>query len=75
MKSYRVRQSHFTEKKAWISIEASDEQEAIEKARRLQWEDFEQRESVDQTQWKVDNPEDSIGLFEKFLSLFTGKYS
>ena len=74
MKTFRVKQVHLTEKTAYVSIEAPSEHEAISRARTLQWEEFEQRESVDQTQWKVDNPRDSIGFFEKFLSLFTGNY-
>ena len=74
MKTFRVKQVHLTEKTAYVSIEAPSEHEAISRARTLQWEEFEQRESVDQTQWMVDNPRDSIGFFEKFLSLFTGKY-
>ena len=75
MKTFRVRQTHLVEKSAWVSIEAQNEHEAIGRARSLQWEEFEQRESVDQTQWKVENPGDSEGFFEKFLSFFTGKYS
>ena len=75
MKTFRVKQVHLTEKIAYVSMEASSEHEAISRARTLQWEDFEQREFIDQTQWKVENPEDSVGFFEKFLSLFTGKYS
>ena len=74
MKTFRVRQTHLVEKNAWVSIEAPSEHEAISRARTLQWEEFEQRESVDQTQWKVDDPANSTGFFEKFLSLFTGKY-
>ena len=74
MKTFRVKQVHLTEKTAYVSIEAPSEHEAISRARTLQWEEFEQRESVDQTQWKVDDPANSIGFFEKFLSFFTGKY-
>ena len=72
MKTFRVKQVHLTEKTAYVSIEAPSEHEAISRARSLQWEEFEQRESLDQTQWKVDNPESSVGFFEKFLLLFTG---
>ena len=72
MKTFRVKQTHLVEKNAWASIEAPNEHEAISRARTLQWEEFEQRESVDQTQWKVDNPGDSVGFFEKFWLLFTG---
>lgn len=72
MKTFRVRQSHLIEKNAWVSIEASDEQEAIIKARTLQWDEFEQREAIDQTRWNIDNQQNDMSLFEKFLSLFTG---
>ena len=72
MKTFRVRQSHLIEKNAWVSIEASDEQEAIIKARTLQWDEFEQREAIDQTRWNIDNQQHDKSLFEKFLSLFTG---
>ena len=75
MKTFRVKQAHFTEKIAYVSIEAPSEHEAISRARTLQWEEFEQREVVDQAKWTVENPGDSVGFFEKFLSLFTGKYS
>lgn len=71
MKTFRVRQRHFVEKSAWVSIEAPNEHEAISRARTLQWEEFEQRESVDQTQWKADDLDPPVGFFEKFLSLFT----
>ena len=71
MKTFRVKQVHLTEKTAYVSIEAPSEHEAISRARALQWEEFEQRESVDQTQWKVDDLEPPTGFFEKFLSLFT----
>ena len=73
MKTFRVKQVHLIEKIAYASIEAPTEHEAISRARALQWEEFEQRESVDQTQWKVDSPEDSMSFFEKFLFFFTGK--
>jgi len=69
MKTYRVKQVHLTEKTAYVSIEAPSEHEAISRARTLQWEEFEQRESVDQLQWKVDNPQ-TVGFFERLLSLF-----
>tara|TARA_B100000035_G_scaffold54371_1_gene42749 strand:- start:3048 stop:3266 length:219 start_codon:yes stop_codon:yes gene_type:complete len=72
MKTFRVRQSHLIEKNAWVSIEASDEQEAIIKARTLQWDEFEQREAIDQTRWNIDNQQNDKSLFEKFLSFFTG---
>ena len=75
MKTFRVKQVHLTEKTAYVSIEAPTEHEAISRARSLQWEEFEQRESVDQTQWKVDNTDASLGFFEKFILFFTGKYS
>ena len=74
MKTFRVKQVHLTERIAYVSIEAPSEHEAISRARTLQWEEFEQRESVDQTQWKIDNPGESIGFFERFLSWFVGKY-
>ena len=74
MKTFRVKQTHLTEKTAYVSVEAPSEHEAISRARTLQWEEFEQRESVDQMQWKVDNPGDSVSFFEKFLSLFTGNH-
>ena len=74
MKTFRVKQTHLLEKNAWAFVEASNKQEAITKARTLQWEEFEQRETVDQTQWKIDNQERPVSLFEKFLSIFTGKY-
>ena len=71
MKTFRVKQAHLTEKTAYVSVEASSEHEAISRARTLQWEDFEQREVVNQTQWKVDDLQ-PVGFFEKFWSLFTG---
>lgn len=72
MNTFRVQQTHFTEHKALVSIEADDESEAIEKARALQWEDFEQRETVDQVQWKIVSGS-SMSFFERFVFLFTGE--
>lgn len=72
MKTFRVQQSHFIEKKAWVSVEADNGTQAIEKARALQWEDFEQRETVDQTQWKLAS-DNSMSLLERLVFLFTGE--
>ena len=74
MKQFRVQQSHFIEKKAYVTIEAENSIQAIEKARALQWEDFEQREIVDQTQWKLAS-HDSMTFLERLLFLFTGEKS
>ena len=72
MKAFRVQQSHFIEKKAWVTVEAESGLDAIQKARALQWEDFEQREAVDQTQWNI-VPHDTMSFFERLLFLFTGE--
>ena len=72
MKTFRVQQTYFLEKKAYVSVEAEYPQQAIEKARTLQWEEFEQREIVDQTQWKLAS-HDSMSFFERLLFLFTGE--
>ena len=72
MKTFRVQQTHFTEKKASVTVEAESGLDAIQKARSLQWEDFEQKETVDQTQWKLLS-RDSMTFFERLLFLFTGE--
>ena len=72
MKTFKVQQTHFTEKKAWVTVEAESDIQAIEKARSLEWEQFEQRETIDQTRWKI-VPNDSMTFFERFIFLFTGE--
>ena len=74
MKVFRVQQSHFIEKKAWVTVEADNSIQAIEKAKSLQWEQFEQRELVDQTRWQIVQ-HDSMSFFERLLFLFTNEKS
>tara|TARA_R100000005_G_C4918819_1_gene153034 strand:- start:317 stop:541 length:225 start_codon:yes stop_codon:yes gene_type:complete len=74
MKAFRVQQSHFIEKKAWVTVEADNSIQAIEKAKSLQWEQFEQRELVDQTRWQIVQ-HDSMSFFERLLFLFTNEKS
>ena len=74
MKTFRVQQTHFLEKKAYVSVEAETPKQALDKARALQWEEFEQREVIDQTQWKL-APDQTMGFFERILFLFTGNSS
>ena len=72
MKTFRVQQTHFTEKKASVTVEAESGLDAIQKARSLQWEDFEQKETIDHTQWELVSP-GSMTFFERLLFLFTGE--
>ena len=74
MKTFRVQQTHFLEKKAYVSVEAETPKQAIDKARALQWEEFDQREVVEQTQWKL-VPGQTMTFFERLLFLFTGNYN
>ena len=71
MKTFKVQQIHFTEKKASVTVEAESGLDAIQKARSLQWEDFEEREIADQLQWKLIS-RSSMTFFERLLFLFTG---
>jgi len=74
MKAFRIQQSHFIEKKAWVTVEADNDIQAIEKAKSLQWEHFDQRELVDQTRWQIVQ-HDSMSFFERLLFLFTNEKS
>ena len=71
MKTFTVYQTSLCEKKACVTIEAENGKKAIEKARALQWEDFEQTETLEQIQWKLGTP-CSMNFFERLLFLFTG---
>ena len=56
MKEFTVHQIRLLEKRGCVTVEAENKQEAIKRARSMQWEEFEQREMLDQTQWKLGNP-------------------
>ena len=71
MKTFTVHQIHLLEKRGSITVEAENRSEAIKKARSMEWEEFEQREVLDQTQWKLGNP-CSMSFFERLAFLFTG---
>tara|TARA_B100000900_G_scaffold267256_1_gene228179 strand:+ start:278 stop:502 length:225 start_codon:yes stop_codon:yes gene_type:complete len=71
MKKFTVHQIHLLEKRGCITVEADNEYEAIKKARSIEWEEFEQRETLDQTRWKLGNP-CSMSFFERLAFLFTG---
>lgn len=71
MKEFTVHQIHLLEKRGCVTVEAENKQEAIKRARSMQWEEFEQREMLDQTQWKLGNP-CSTSFFERLTFLFTG---
>ena len=71
MKTFTVHQISLHEKKACVTVEAENEKKAIEKARSLQWEDFEQSETLEQVRWKLGGP-CSMNFFERLSFLFTG---
>tara|TARA_B100000427_G_C15254159_1_gene483523 strand:+ start:428 stop:652 length:225 start_codon:yes stop_codon:yes gene_type:complete len=71
MKEFTVHQIHLLEKRGCVTVEAESRYEAIKKARSMEWEDFEQREVLDQTQWKLGNP-CSMSFFERLSFLFAG---
>ena len=71
MKKFTVHQIHILEKRGCITVEADSEYEAIKKARSTEWDEFEQRETLDQTRWKLGNP-CSMSFFERLAFLFTG---
>lgn len=71
MKEFTVHQIHLLEKRGCVTVEAENKQEAIKRARSMQWEEFEQREMLDQTQWKLGNP-CSMSFFERLAFLFSG---
>ena len=52
-KTYKVEMVDIRKKYASIQIEAENEKEAIAKARQLQWEDFDEVESAEQTTWQT----------------------
>ncbi len=72
MKEFTVHQIHVLEKRGCVTVEAENKQEAIKRARSMQWEEFEQREVLDQTQWKLGNP-CSMSFLERLSFLFTGE--
>ena len=74
MKTFTVHQISLSEKKACVTIEAENGKKAIEKARALQWEDFEQSETLEQVQWKLGNA-CSMSFLDRLLFLFTGEKS
>ena len=64
-------QIHLLEKRGCITVDADNKHDAIKKARSMEWDEFEQRETIDQTQWKLGNP-CSMSFFERLSFLFTG---
>ena len=72
MKTFTVHQISLHEKKACVTVEAENGKKAIEKARSLQWEDFEQTETLEQVQWKLGEP-CSMSFLDRLLFLFTGE--
>ena len=70
MKTYRVEVIHETNKHASTFIEASSQKEAIEKARQLEWKDFDSTAASNQTLWKA---HDKRTFFELIASIFGGK--
>ena len=71
MKTFTVHQISLCEKKACVTVEAENGKKAIEKARSLQWEDFEQSETLEQVQWKLGG-RCSMSFLDRLLFLFTG---
>ena len=72
MKEFTVHQIHLLEKRGCVTVEADSRHEAIKKARSMEWEEFEQRETLDQTQWKLGTP-CSMSFLERLSFLFTGE--
>tara|TARA_B100001057_G_scaffold440736_1_gene474833 strand:- start:316 stop:540 length:225 start_codon:yes stop_codon:yes gene_type:complete len=72
MKEFTVHQIHLLEKRGCVTVEAANRQEAMKKARSMQWDEFEQRETIDQTQWKLGNP-CYMSFFERLSFLFSGR--
>ena len=71
MRKFTVYQIHLLEKRGCITVDADNKHDAIKKARSMEWDEFEQRETIDQTQWKLGNP-CSMSFFERLSFLFTG---
>ena len=67
MKTYKVEVTHDISKHARTVVEANSEKEAIEKARQLEWKDFNETAASNQTIWRVDTRRT---LFEHILSIF-----
>jgi len=63
MKIYEVQTSHLIKKYARVSVEAENEKQAIEKARSLEWGEFEEIETHDATLWEVTKTPWYISLF------------
>ena len=69
MRNFKVEVIHAIKKYGCVTIEADNREQAIEKARNLDWNKFERSEKTEETQWEVD-----VGSWwDKFLSFFSGQ--
>ena len=66
MKNFKVEVVYLTKKYGCVTVEADNKEQAIEKARNLDWDKFEKSEKTEQTEWEVDE-----GSW--FMSLFSGE--
>ena len=70
MKTYRVEVIHEISKHASTFIEASSQKEAVEKARQLEWKDFDDAAVSNQTLWRA---HEKRTFLELIASIFGGK--
>ncbi len=61
---------HTAKKYAAVTVEAATEKEAIETAKNIKWEEFDERETADATSWEV---RDARKWYEILLSIFQGR--
>jgi len=62
---FKIEMVHTAKKYASVMMEAESEKEAIEKAKTLKWEDFDDREAGARTSWEV---KDSQPWYEVLMS-------
>ena len=68
MKNFKVELVHELTRHAIVSVEATSEKEAIDIARKLEWEDFDSRANSEQTLWKVRS--DRVSFLDMIASMF-----
>ena len=64
---YRVEMIYTAKKYASVTVNAATEKEAIEKAKTLKWEDFDERETGAVTAWEA---KDKLKWYEMLVRFF-----
>lgn len=65
MKTFKVETVSVAKRFASVFVEAETEKQAIEKARSIEWDDFDESETTNQSQWQAKTE----WTFIKFLAL------